>query len=150
KMKQSHEEADKARKDPEKIFPQPAEEKLGLVHRFQQWSALNTKKKILQNAKSEADILVASLTEQHNTLAAQLDAEKFNSPDLAPHSKLAQQAPPDSSAASADSTIAAVVGTIAKARSADEKKSVLATTKAITLDQKNLGSLDRRVDNEKE
>jgi len=32
KMKESHEEADKARKDPEKIFPPPTEEKLGLIH----------------------------------------------------------------------------------------------------------------------
>ena len=150
KMKQSHEEADKARKDRERIFPQPAQEKLDLVHRFQQWSALNTKKKILEGAKAGADSLVASLTEQHNALAAQLDAEKFNSPELAVHSKLAQQASPDSNPASADSAIAALAGTIAKTRSADEKKSVLATTKAITLDQKNLASLDKRVDNEKE
>ena len=147
KMKESHEEADKSRKDPDKIFPPPAEEKLGLIHRFQQWSVLNNKKKLLQNAKSEADILVASLSEQHNALAAQLDAEKFNSPDLAAHSKLAQG---ESGPASADSTIAAVTGTIAKSRSADEKKSVLAATKAVTLDQKNLTSLDKRVDNEKE
>ena len=149
KMKESHEEADKSRKDPDQIFPPPTEEKLGLVHRFQQWSTLNSKNKILQSAKSQADALVASLAEQHNALAAQLDAEKFNSPDLAAHSKLAQS-PPDSSPASADSTIAAVTGNIAKSRSADEKKSVLATTKAITLDQKNLASLDKRVDNEKE
>jgi small-conductance mechanosensitive channel len=150
KMKESHEEADKARKDPDKIFPQPSEDKLGLVHRFQQWSALNAKKKLLQSGKSEADILVASLSEQHHALAAQLDAEKFNSPDLAAHSKLAQQSAPDSGAASAESTIAAVAGSIAKSRSAEEKKSVLATTNAITLDQKNLASLDKRVDNEKE
>lgn len=149
-MKTSHEEADKSRKDPDKIFPQTGEDKLGLIHRFQHWSALNAKKRLLQSAKSEADILVASLSEQHNTLAAQLDAEKFNSPDLAAHSKLAQQSSPDSGSASADSTIAAVTGSISKSRTADEKKSVLATTKAITLDQKNLASLDKRVDNEKE
>jgi len=149
KMKQSHEEADKSRKDPEKIFPQPSEDKLGLVHHFQQWSALNIKKKLLRNAKLEADALVASLTEQHNALAAQLDAEKFNSPDLAAHSKLAQSGS-DSRTASADSAIAAATDSIAKPRSTDEKKSVLATTRAITLDQKNLASLDKRVDNEKE
>jgi small-conductance mechanosensitive channel len=150
KMKEAHEEADKSRKDPDKIFPPPAEERLGLIHLFQQWSALNTKKKLLLGAKSEADNLVAALTEQHNALAAQLDAEKFNSPDLAAHSKLAQQTTQESSASSAESTIAAVAGSIAKSRSADEKKSVLATTKAITLDQKNLAGLDKRVDNEKE
>ena len=149
KMKQSHEEADKSRKNPEQIFPSPAADQLGLIHRFQQWSALNNKKKLLQSAKSEADSLVASLTEQHNALAAQLDAEKFNSPDLAAHSKLAQP-PADAGPASADSAIASVTDSIAKSRSAEERKSVLATTKAITLDQKNLVSLDKRVDNEKE
>jgi small-conductance mechanosensitive channel len=147
KMKESHEAADQARKDPDKIFPAPPEEKLGLIHRFQQWSALNSKKRLLQSAKSEANILVASLTEQHNALAAQLDAEKFNSPDLAAHSKLAQQSAPDSGT---DSAIAALTGGIARSRSAEEKKSVLATTKAITLDQQNLAKLDKRVDNEKE
>jgi len=149
KMKESHEEADKSRKDPDQIFPRPVEDKLGLIHRFQQWSALNSKKKLLDGAKSQADALVASLAEQHNALAAQLDAEKFNSPDLAAHSKLAQS-PGDASPASADSAIASVTGSIAKSRSADEKKSILTTTKAITLDQKNLASLDKRVDNEKE
>jgi len=147
KMKESHKQADQSRTDPEKIFPPQSEEKLGLVHRFQQWSVLNNKKKLLQGAKSDADMLVASLAEQHNALAAQLDAEKFNSPDLAAHSKLTQS---DSSQASAESAIALVSGSIAKSRSAEEKKSVLATTKAITLDQKNLASLDKRVDNEKE
>jgi small-conductance mechanosensitive channel len=149
KMKKSHEEADKSRKNPDQIFPPQVEDKLGLIHRFQQWSALNNKKKLLDGAKSQADALVASLTEQHNALAAQLDAEKFNSPDLAAHSKLAQL-PADSGPASADSAIASVTGSITKSRSADEKKSVLNTTKAITLDQKNLASLDKRVDNEKE
>ena len=149
KMKESHEEADKSRKDPDQIFPPQVEDELGLIHRFQQWSALNNKKKLLDGAKSQADALVASLTEQHNALAAQLDAEKFNSPDLAAHSKLAQS-PADAGSSSADSAIASVTGSIAKSRSADEKKSVLNTSKAITLDQKNLASLNKRVDNEKE
>ena len=149
KMKESHEEADKSRKNPDQIFPPQVEDKLGLIHRFQQWSALNNKKKLLDGAKSQADDLVASLTEQHDALAAQLDAEKFNSPDLAAHSKLAQL-PAEAGSASADSAIASVTGSITKSRSAAEKKSILNTTKAITLDQKNLASLDKRVDNEKE
>jgi small-conductance mechanosensitive channel len=150
KMKETHEAADKSRKDPDKIFPSAPVEKFGLIHRFQQWSSLNSRKKLLQSAKSDADILVASLTEQHNALAAQLDAEKFNSPDLAAHSRLAQQSAADSGAASADSAIAAATGSISRSRSADEKKSALAATKAVTLDQQNLAGLDKRVDNEKE
>jgi small-conductance mechanosensitive channel len=146
-MKQSHEEADKSRKNPEQIFPQPTPEKLGLVHQFQQWTAFNEKKSLLQRAKSSADNLIASLTEQHNALAAQIDAEKFNSPDLAAHSKLAQG---DSESSSADSTLSTITQNVRKTRSAAEKKDVLAMTKAITADQRNLSSLDKRVDNEKE
>ena len=153
KMKEAHEEADKSRMNPDAIFPQPAPDKLGIVYRVQQWSALNRKKDLLLRAKSDADKLTASLVEQHDALAAQLDAEKFNSPDLAAHSTLAQ-APsspsPGSSAPSSDAAIASLAGNIARSRSADEKKVTLAAAKSIVLDQRNLASLDKRVDNEKE
>jgi small-conductance mechanosensitive channel len=135
KMKAAHEEADKSRKNPEQIFPQPAPDRFGLIHRFEQWFRLKSKREILQRAKSQADGLVASLTEQHNTLAAQVDAEKFNSPDLARHSTLAQ-----SGAGAAAPQAPAPL----------DKSASLAITKAVTLDQKNLASLDKRVDNEKE
>ena len=149
KLKQAHEDADKSRKKPDEIFPQPAPEKPGLIHHFQTWSALDNKKTLLQRAKSEADTLVASLTSQHDALAARIDAEKQKSPDLAAHSRLAAA---DSSAdpAAADALIASITGNISKSRTADEKNAALATTKAITLDQKNLAGFDKRVDNEKE
>ncbi|HSC45853.1 MAG TPA: mechanosensitive ion channel domain-containing protein [Candidatus Acidoferrum sp.] len=153
KMKEAHEEADKSRKGPNEIFPQPAPDKLGIVYRVEQWSALNRKKDLLLRAKSDADKLTASLAEQHDALAAQLDAEKFNSPDLAAHSTLAHpggSASPDSAASSSDAAIASITGNIAKPRSADEKKATLAAAKSIALDQRNLASLDKRVDNEKE
>src|SRR5438552_92390 len=88
KMKQQHEEADKARASADQKFPGTAAEKLGVVHRVQQWLTLDAKKKLLLLAKTDADNLIASLTEQHNALSAQIDAEKFNSPDLAAHSKI--------------------------------------------------------------
>src|SRR5215471_751758 len=146
-MKQAHDAADKSRKPTDQIFPQPAPEKFDVVHRFEQWSALNHKKKLLQQAKSGADSTVASLTMQHNALAAQVDSEKLKSPDLAMHSK---QAKAGSDPAATDALIASVTGNIAKSRSTDEKRAALAASKAITLDQKNLASLDKRVDNEKE
>src|SRR5262249_49569411 len=120
-MKRSHEEADKSRKNPDEIFPQAATEKLGLVHGFEQWSALRNKKELLKRAKSEADSLVASLAEQHDALAAQIDAEKFNSPDLAAHSKLAD-------APSTESRVSTITESVRKARSASERKAVLATS----------------------
>ena len=149
KLKQSHEDADKSRKKPDEIFPQPAPDKPGLIHHFETWSALNYKKQLLQRAKSEADSLVASLAARHNALAAQIDVEKQKSPDLAAHSKLAA-ADTSSDQGATDALIASITTNIAKSRSADEKRAALATTKAITLDQKNLAGFDKRVDNEKE
>jgi uncharacterized protein YukE len=147
KMKEQHEAADKAQANDGTKFPAAAPEQLGVVHRVQQWLALNSKKKLLLAGKAEADSLAASLAEQHNALSAQVDAEKFNSPDLAAHSKLADSmvgAPPEQSAA------ATVTQNVRKTRSAADSKAALATTKAITADQRNLTNLDKRVDNEKE
>ena len=144
-MRQAHEAADKSRKSPDQIFPPPAAEKLGLLHYLEHWVALHDKKKLLFAAQSEADRLSASLTAQHNALDAQVEAEKLKSPDLAAHSKLAPSEP-----AAADSLLASITGNISRTRSADEKKAALASTKAITLDQRNLASLDKRVENERE
>ena len=147
KMKEQHEAADKAQANDGTKFPAAAPEQLGVVHRVQQWLALNSKKKLLLAGKAEADSLAASLAEQHNALSAQVDAEKFNSPDLAAHSKLADSmvgAPPEQSAA------ATVTENVRKTRSAADSKAALATTKAVTADQRNLTNLDKRIDNEKE
>ena len=147
KMKEQHEAADKAEANDGTKFPATAPEQLGVVHRVQQWLALNSKKKLLLAGKADADSLAASLAEQHNALSAQVDAEKFNSPDLAAHSKLADSmvgAPPEQSAA------ATVTENVRKTRSAADSKAALATTKAVTADQRNLTNLDKRIDNEKE
>jgi small-conductance mechanosensitive channel len=148
-MRQAHEAADKSRKSPDQIFPPPAAEKPGLLHYLEQWSALHEKKKLLLGAKADADRLCASLTAQHNALDAQVEVEKLKSPDLAAHSKQASLASA-SGPLTDDSLVASITGNISRSRSADEKKAALATTKAITLDQKNLASLDKRVDNERE
>ena len=147
KMKQEHEEADKARDAGELKFPAATAEQFGVVHGIRRWMTLNTKKNLLERAKEDADNLVAALTEQHNALAAQIDAEKFNSPDLAAHSKLADAA---NGAASADNAADSVTQSVRKTRSATDAKAAVATTKVITADQRNLSSFDKRVDNEKE
>ncbi len=134
--------ADKARAAAEQKFPAEAPEQLGLVHRVQRWMALNEKKKLLQRGKTDADNLEASLTEQHNALSAQIDAEKFNSPDLAAHSKLSDTT---NGAAPVEAAANSVTQSVRKARSSVDAKAVLATTKAITADQRNLTSLDKRV-----
>jgi hypothetical protein len=147
KMKEQHEAADQAEANDGTKFPATAPEQPGVVHRVQQWLALNSKKKSLLAGKADADSLAASLAEQHNALSAQVDAEKFNSPDLAAHSKLADSmvgAPPEQSAA------ATVAENLRKTRSAADSKAALATTMAVTADQRNLTNLDKRIDNEKE
>jgi len=147
KMKQQHEEADKARAAAEQNFPTAVPEKVGVVHRVQRWLELNAKKRLLLHAKMEADNLVASLTEQHNALSAQIDAEKFNSPDLAVHSKLSDVV---SGTPPADAAASSVTENVRKTRTAEDARAVLATTRAVTTDQRNLTNLDKRVDNEKE
>jgi small-conductance mechanosensitive channel len=149
KMKEQHEAADKAQTNDATKFPSQQPEQLGIVHRVAQWMALNNKKNLLLAAKLAADNTVASLTKQHNALSAQVEAEKVKSPDLAPHSKLAKTAnstQPDQSAAAA----ATVTENLRKTRSSAESKAALAATRAVTADQRNLTSLDKRIDNEKE
>jgi hypothetical protein len=145
-MKQEHEEADKIA-DAEQKFPNPASEGSGIVHRIAQWSALNAKRSLLQRGKSEADKLVAALKGQHNALAAQVETEKMTSPDTAAHSKMADSA---NGGASADSAVDAATKSVRKTRTAAESQAALATTRAITADQRNLTNLDKRIDNEKE
>src|SRR5215470_13583002 len=83
-LKQSHESAEKAITDVK--FPELAPEQLGLVHRFEQWSSLRQRMQMLAKAKSDADTAAAEAMMQHNELAAQIEDEKKNSPDLAAHS----------------------------------------------------------------
>src|SRR6266853_1335878 len=147
KMKEQHEAADKAQANDGTKFPAAAPEQLGVVHRVQQWLALHSKKNLLLAGKADADSLAASLAEQHHALSAQVDAEKFNSPDLAAHSKLADAA---NGASSGQSAAATVTENVRKTRSAADSKAALAITKAITADQRNLTNLDKRIDNEKE
>jgi hypothetical protein len=145
-MKQEHEEADKIA-DAEQKFPNPASEQLGIVHRIAQWIALNAKRNLLQRGKSEADKLVAALKGQHNALSAQVETEKMNSPDTAAHSKMADSA---NGGTSADSAVDAATKSVRKTRTAAESQAALATTRAITADQRNLAAFDKRMDNEKE
>lgn len=141
-LKQSHESAEKAITDVK--YPQPAPEQLGLIHRYQQWSALRQKMQLLIKAKADADTASAALMMQHNELAEQIENEKKNSPDLAAHSSAA-----DGTAAS-DNAANAAAQNVRKARSHEESKAALKVTKAIADDQHNLSSFDKRGSNERE
>src|SRR6266849_2464382 len=147
KMKQQHEVADKAQTNDGTKFPAAAPEQLGVVHRVQQWLALNSKKKIIAAGKAEAENPAASLAEPKKAPSAQVDAEKFHFPDLAATPKMADAV---NGASPGQSAATAVTENLRKTRSAADSKAVLATTKAITADQRNLTNLDKRIDNEKE
>ena len=145
-LKQTHEDAEHA-KETEIKFPQIAPEQLGLVHRFQLWSALRQKMLLLQKAKSEADTAATAAMMQHNDLAEQIEKEKQNSPDLAAHASANTGLAPAGAAADAAN---AVAQNVRKARSHAESRAALKTTKAIADDQHNLSSLDKRGSNERE
>ena len=140
-LKQAHESAEKV--ITEAKFPQPAPEQFGLIHRFQQWSALRQKKLALEKAKADADSGAIAAASQHNSLAGQIETEKRNSPDLAAHSG-------HNDSVSAGDAANAAAQNVRKARSHEESKAALTLTKAIADDQHNLSSLDKRASNEKE
>lgn len=141
-LKQSHEEASKG-VDAGVKFPQPAPEQFGLIHRYQQWSALRQRMKLLIKAKAEADAAAVAAMMQHNELARQIDNEKKNSPDLAAHST-------SGDAGTADDAANAAAQNVRKTRSHAESKAALKLTKGIAEDQHNLSSLDKRGSNERE
>lgn len=114
------------------IIVAEAPEKFGLIHRFQQWSALQQKKKQLLKAKGDQMAAAAALTAKHNELATHVETAKQASPDLARHAK---------------KNIAAIATSIPrKERSHEEAVAALANMKAIIFQQQDLVGLDRRAD----
>ncbi|GAC1641916.1 MAG: hypothetical protein NVS9B14_23560 [Candidatus Acidiferrum sp.] len=141
RLKDAHEQAEH-NKTAEQKFPEPPPKQYGIIHHFQDWSALRQKVQLLQKAKSAADATAAAAAEQHNALAAQIEAEKYNSPDLAAHSALGGE--------TAAGTAESLAQNVRRSRSHAESKAAQAITKAIADDQHNLSSFDKRADNEKE
>ncbi len=137
-MKQEHEAADKQRAAGQQKFPERAPDELGLVHRVEQWLALNKKQARLESARADAQALISTLTSQRNALAAQIETEKRQSPDLAAHSR---QTDATNAVASAETAVTAATQSVRKSRSTSEAKAAVATTKALTADQRNLASL---------
>ena len=112
----------------------------GLIHRFEQWSALHEKQLRLWKAKAEAEAAAVTLSTEHNALDARIDAEKTSTPELARHAKHAVAAGHSTSSAAPSRTN----------RSREEAAALLARTKRIASDQKGLANFDKRIDAEKE
>jgi small-conductance mechanosensitive channel len=133
-LEEEHKEASAEVDNAVQKYPSPLPDQFGLVHQYKQWSWLEQKQQKLTQARQAAESAAASLTAKHDALDAQIQAAKA-SPDLAAHAKQAG-VPSDNGAE--------------KSRSHEESAAAVAKMKQIGSDQKDLPSLDRRADYEKQ
>lgn len=118
------------------IIVAEAPEKFGLIRRFEQWTALQQKKKQLLKAKEDQIAAAAALTVKHNELATHIETAKQASPDLARHAKKN-------------------IGTVGvalprKERSHEESVAALASMREIISQQQDLVGFDRRAEYRKQ
>lgn len=111
--------------DSTKITVSEPPEALGLIHRFQQWSALHQKHLQLWRAKHDAESAAESLAAKRTTLEKQIDQQKAQVGPTAP-------APPG------------------QAGSLEESAAIAKTTRRRAGDQKALITLDKRINNERQ
>jgi small-conductance mechanosensitive channel len=112
----------------------PVEER-GLIHRFQQWSALHQKQLMLWQAKQEAESAAASFSARHNALEARIDAKETTT------AQAKQQTNPGQAAATG--------GPHAKL-SREESTALVKSTMRRAGESKVLASLDKRIDDQKQ
>src|SRR5438552_5209598 len=106
----------------------------GLIHRYQEWSALHQKQLQLWRSKQAAEDAAAALSKQHDTLEAKIDAEKLATPQLAHHSKKSKQVSPANTQAPVNL----------------EDGALLEKTKQISFDQRALTTYDKHIDAQKQ
>jgi small-conductance mechanosensitive channel len=135
RMKQEHEEVSLEVDKGVLAYPAPKPDQFGLIHRYRQWSELRLKHKLLTEANQAALTAATELGAKHDALEARIDAAKRASPDLAAHAK---------------NGTAETTGRSRKDRSHAESAAALAQMKRIVSDQKDLASLDRRADYQKQ
>ena len=107
----------------------------GLAEKVREWLALRKKQRFLQFAASQATSTAASLSEQRQKLATQLEASKNTALTPGPSAGAAPTSPATPSA----TTTAAV------APPTPDAPSLLTTTRQLAADQKLLTSLDERI-----
>jgi len=134
-LEQQHQAASESVDKAAPVNVTPLPEQFGLIHRYQQWAALQQKRNLLSRAKGGALAAAVALAEKHDQLDASIEAAKQATPDLAAHAK-------KGAAASAASP--------RKERSHEESVAALARVKEIVSDQMNLAAFDKRRDYEKQ
>ncbi len=133
-MVQEHEAASQA-SDATKVNVSAPIEPRGLIHRFQQWSALHQKQLQLWSARQEALSAGAALAAQHNSLSRQIEPQ--NQKSTGP-------------AAPATAASTSTAGEESNNPSKEESAAILKTTKRRAADEKTLSTLDKRIENEKQ
>jgi small-conductance mechanosensitive channel len=119
-LRQQHDAASKA-SDGLKVSVTAQPDGHGLVHRFQQWSALHGKQMELWQAKHAAESAAASFNKEHDNIEARLTSQK---------GKASNAALPSQTDTTADSA------------------AIVADTKHRAGERKELTSLDKRVDDQ--
>jgi small-conductance mechanosensitive channel len=102
-----------------------SDEPRGLIHLFQQWSALHQKQLQLWRAKHDAEENAAAFAARHAALETQVNAAAAQPASAAAYSKAA-------------------------GATREESAAVVQSTKLRADDQKTLTNLDKRIDNEKQ
>lgn len=135
-LKMEHEETSHGTPSAMATGPEPVEQ-VGLIHRALQWRDLHQKQLQLWQAKSATEAAIASLASKHDTLDAQIDAEKAAVPELAHHAKKTKS----------ETT---VVHVSASDKSQAEATDLLRKTQQLSEDQKILAAYDQRIETKKE
>lgn len=134
KMKQEHEAATHEGEKASAPTPISYNER-GLVNRFQQWFALHGKRKMILQARADAESAAENLADRHDALDERTEKEKASSEDLEAHAE----------GADADQRLG-----VRKKRSRAETSALLEKTKKIADAQKALITIDSRIDDQKE
>ncbi len=133
-MVEEHEAASHAADSFHVVVTNAVEER-GLIHRFQQWSVLHRKQLLLWQAKREAESAAAAFTAKHNALEARSSAKK------------ASASRPEQPAKSGPE---AARGAPMAKLSREESAALVQATKRRSAEAKELASLDKRIDDQKQ
>ena len=120
-------------KDNLKASPAAATEQRGLVHRFSEWWALHQKQDLLWEAKQQAESAAAALSSIHKGLEMQAEAKQESAP-----------APGEPASAGKGSMAASAPA------SSEKSAAPVNAAKQRASRKKDLTSLDKRIDDEKE
>ncbi len=112
-----------------------AVEERGLVHLFEQWLALHQKQLLLWQAKQAAEAAAASLSARHNEVEARFNAGKNSS---------------SQSGGQTNTNQGSAKGPAQSGLSPEESAALVKAAKRRSSEQKDLSSLDKRIDDQKQ